>query len=168
MNRRIILKMIFVSLAFTSQAQKDNIFVPPNIPQKSYSFELNKLLIIDSVFIEGIDSVLFSKNCHYAELEDFKFWHDFHITFVKQDSSIYLVFIELWNFPLKKALGFLERNEYFYFLSGDIPPNIIFMSKSKRKFFYKNYFPYTIDPPLWILIYNIQSRKIKIKELYCY
>jgi hypothetical protein len=162
MEGKIIIVLIFVFSATVSQAQK-NKFIPPDWKQKTHSFALPELRI-DSTFIANLDTVLFDKNCriplvHYPKRNSSR---HFHIRFEKTDSLNYSVVASLWDIPANSN-GFFEHYGYFYWFGGEVPPNIILETKSKRRFSYKEHLPMTIDPPFWYLTYNIQTGSIEVK-----
>jgi hypothetical protein len=161
---KIIIGLMFIFSSITGQAQK-NKFIPPDWEQKTYSFTLPALQIA-SIFMENLNDVLFDKNDSYMNSivsnSKNKFRH-FHIYFEKTDSLNYCIVASLWDIPANSK-GFFENNGYFYWFDGEIPPNIILETKSKRRFSYKEPIPAPYDPPFWYLIYHIQTESIEVKE----
>ena len=131
-------------------------------------------LQIDSAFIERLDSMLFDKkwermNSILSSPNSSKSWRHFYISFEKKAGSDNFITVSLGDTPARNSIGFLKRNEYFYWLEGDIPPNIILAVKSKKRFSYKEHPPFLIiDPPFWFLMYNSQTGDIEVKEKGCY
>jgi hypothetical protein len=152
-----------VTLEEVSQAQED-IFIPspPDWTPKIHSFVLPELQT-DSTFIENLNTVLFDKNDAYINSHDKSDRH-FCIHFDKEDSLNYSMEVSLWKTPAEKSIGFCENNGFFYWLGGEVPPNIILGTKSKKRFSYEEYPPMFIDPLFWYLIYNPQTGNIEVKE----
>ena len=121
-------------------------------------------LCVDSVFIRNLNGILFDEEGACWMNCDNK-WRNFHLDFEKIDSLNYSIQMMFWNIPVKESIGFYKYNEYFYWLEGDIPPNIILAVKSKKRFSYKEHPPFLIiDPPFWFLMYNSQTGDIEVKE----
>jgi hypothetical protein len=170
MRDKIIIGLIFVFSATISQAQ-NNKFIPPDMSQKTHSFALSELQI-DSTVIANLATILFDKNNRYvnsiiSNSRNSKSWRHFHIYFEKKDSLSYCIEVSLWDIPAKKSAGFFEYNEYFYWFAGEIPPNIILETKSKKRFSYKEPIPVPYDPPFWYLTYNGKTGNIEFEEKYC-
>lgn len=166
-NKNIFL-LLFIFFVALSQAQENRVFTSPDIIQKNNSFALPELQV-DSAFIECFDSLFFVKENYEMSLmlsnpKDYKKMRHFHIDFKKNDSLNYSISVSLWDIPARKSIGFFEHNEYFYWLGGDIPSNIILKTKLKKFFSYEELGLYTYDPPFWTLIYHSQTETIEIKE----
>jgi len=165
MEGKIIIGLIFVFSAIIGQAQS-NKFIPPDMTPKTHSFVLPELQI-DSAFIVNLDTVLFNKNDRLMNSRisnPNNKWRHFRIQFEKKDSLSYCIEVSLWDIPAKKSTGFFEHNGYFYWFGGEIPPNIILKTKSKKRFSYKEPIPAPYDPPFWYLIYNGETKNIEVNE----
>ncbi len=169
MKGKIIIGLIFVFFATMSQAQ-NNKFIPPDITSKNHFLFLPEIQI-DSAFITNLSTVLFDKNnndMNSVISNPNNKWRHFHINFEKKDSLNYYIEVSLWDIPAKKSVFFFEYNRYFYWFSGEIPPNIILDTKSKVRFSYKEPNPAPYDPPFWYLIYNGETKNIEIEKKYCF
>ena len=145
------------------QAQKNERFTPPNMTQKTHTFALPELQI-DSTFITNLNTVLFSqKGCGVKK--DSK-WKIFFILFKAIDSTSYSICLSLEDIPAEKSIVFFKYNDFYYWLHGEIPPNII--SKTKKRFSYKEPIPAFYDPPFWTLIYHTQTGNIEFKGQDCH
>ena len=147
------------------QAQKNERFTPPNMTQKTHTFALPELQI-DSTFITNLNTVLFSqKGCGVKK--DSK-WKNFFILFKAIDSTSYSICLSLEDIPAEKSIVFFKYNDFYYWLHGEIPPNIISKTKTKKRFSYKEPIPAFYDPPFWTLIYHTQTGNIEFKGQDCH
>lgn len=163
MGYKFIIGIMFWFLSTISYAQK-NKFIPPNWEQKIHSFVLPELQI-DSTFIANLDTVLFDKNCRIPLVHNPKRDKHFYIRFEKKDSLKYSMVVVLLDTPAENSTGFFENNGYFYWFGGEVPPNIILETKSKRRFSSKEQQIIGFyDPPFWYLMYNSQTGNIEVKE----
>lgn len=160
-----ILLLLFIGGAIVIQAQKNGGFILPDITQKTQTFVLPELQI-DSAFIANLNTVLFEKEG--CGVEKCSKWKNFHITFKTMDKMNYSICLSLWSIPAKKSIGFFKCNDFFYWLGGEIPPNIILETKSKKRFSYKDPISAPYDPPFWTLIYYTQTGNIEFKGKNCY
>jgi hypothetical protein len=168
MESKIIIGLIFILSTTISQAQ-NNKFIPPDMIQKTHSFVLPELQI-DSTVIANLAAVLFDKNSRYVNSiisNPNNKWRHFHVYFEKKDSLSYCMEVSLWDIPAKESTGFSEYNEYFYWFCGEIPPNIILETKSKKRFSYKEPVPAPYDPPFWYLTYYGETGNIEVEEKHC-
>lgn len=169
MDCKIIIGMLLMVSSTLSEAQKKKLFTPPDMTPKNYTIVVPELQL-DSTFTEGMDTILFNKKCHWRDREnsDFKSWLYFYIAFIKKDSLSYSIYVELWDTPFQESVGFFKHNEYFYFLYGEVPSNIVLKTKLNKQFSYTVNPPYPIEPPSWRLTYNNKMNNIIIKDMYCY
>lgn len=162
----IVIGFIYAFSSIASQAQKNDKLIPFDMEQKTYSFSLPELLI-DSVFMENLNTVLFDKNdCYMNNIisNPNNRWRHFHLGFEKIDTLHYCIAASLWNIPARISTGFYENNGYFYWFGGKVPPDIIAETKSKKRFSYKEPIPASYDPPFWYLVYNIKTGNIEIQS----
>jgi hypothetical protein len=162
---KIIIELIFIFSSIVGQAQKKT-YIPPVMTQKTYVF-MSPELQIDSIFMENLNAMLFDKDDRYMNSRisnPNNRWRHFHIRFEKTDSLNYCVVASLWDIPANSK-GFFENNGYFYWFGGEVPPNIILETKSKRRFSYKEQQIIGFyDPLFWYLMYNPQTGSIEVKE----
>lgn len=147
------------------QAQKNERFTPPDMAQKTHTFALPELQI-DSTFITNLNAVIFEKE--RCGVEKNRKWKNFFILFEAIDSTSYSICLSLEDIPADKSIGFFEYNGFYYWLHGEIPPNIILKTKTKKRFSYKEPIPAPYDPPFWTLIYHTQTGNIEFKGNDCY
>jgi hypothetical protein len=162
MEGKFIIGLMFLFSSTMSYAQKDK-FISPDWEQRTHSFAL-PALIIDSTFIANLDTILFDKNCRIPLVYNPKRDKHFYIRFEKKDSLIYCIEVSLWDIPAGSSTGFYENNGYFYWFGGEVPPNIILETKSKKRFSYKEPIPAPYDPLFWYLMYNSEMGSIELKE----
>ena len=161
--KKKILLFLLIGGVTVIQAQKNEKFTPPNMTQKTHTFALPELQI-DSTFITNLNTVLFSqKGCGVKK--DSK-WKIFFILFKAIDSTSYSICLSLEDIPAEKSIVFFKYNDFYYWLHGEIPPNII--SKTKKRFSYKEPIPAFYDLPFWTLIYHIQTGNIEFKGQDCH
>ena len=164
--------LVFSVRISTSRAQENKVIAPPDWEPITRTF-MSLELQIDSAFIERLDSMLFDKkwermNSILSSPNSSKSWRHFYISFEKKAGSDNFITVSLGDTPARNSIGFLKRNEYFYWFYGDVPPNIILKTKSKKRFSYKEYMYEVIDPPFGFLIYNSQTGNIEVNEKDCY
>lgn len=164
-DKKYILGLFIFFFAIMSHAQENKKFIPPEMTPNTYTFALPELQV-DSSFIANLNAVLFEKES--CRVDRCSKWKHFHITFEIIDSLNYSICVSLENIPRRKAIGFFEKNKFFYWLGGDIPPNILLEKKSKKRFSYKDNIPAPYDPPFWTLIYYSQTGRIEFKAKDCY
>ncbi|UBD16766.1 hypothetical protein K6V25_02575 [Bacteroides salyersiae] len=163
--KKKILLFLLIGGVTVIQAQKNERFTPPNMTQKTHTFALPELQI-DSTFITNLNTVLFSqKGCGVKK--DSK-WKNFFILFKAIDSTSYSICLSLEDIPAEKSIVFFKYNDFYYWLHGEIPPNIISKTKTKKRFSYKEPIPAFYDPPFWTLIYHIQTGNIEFKGQDCH
>lgn len=133
--------------------------------QKTHTFALPELQI-DSTFITNLNAVIFEKEgCGIKK--DSK-WKNFFILFKAIDSTSYSICLSLEDIPAEKSIVFFKHNDFYYWLHGEIPPDIILKTKAKKRFSYKEPIPAFYDPPFWTLIYHTQTGNIEFKSQDCY
>ena len=146
------------------QAQKNEKFTPPDMTQKTHTFALPELQI-DSTFITNLNAVIFEKEgCGVEKSRESK---NIFILFEAIDSTSYSICLSLGDIPAKKSFVFFEYTDFFYWLDGEIPPNIVLETKTKKRFSYKDPIPAFYDPPFWTLIYHTQTGNIEFKGNDC-
>jgi len=160
--------LVFSISISTSCAQENKVIAPPDWGPVTRTFALSELQI-DSAFAEQLDSILFDKKCErvnsmLSNPKSCKSWRHFYVSFENKDSLNSFITVSMGYTPARNSIGFLKHNEYFYWLYGDVPSNIILKTKAKKHFSYKEYMYEFIDPPFWFLIYNSQTGNIEVKE----
>ena len=95
-------------------------------------------------------------------------WKNFFILFKAIDSTSYSICLSLEDIPAEKSIVFFKYNDFYYWLHGEIPPNIISKTKTKKTFSYNEPIPAFYDPPFWTLIYHIQTGNIEFKGQDCH
>lgn len=160
-DKRNILGLFILFFVTMSHAQENKKFIPPDRTPNIYTFTLPELQV-DSSFIANLNTVLFKKEG--CGIDNCSKWKHFHIIFEAIDSLNYSIDLSLWDIPARKSIGFFEYDNFFYWLGGKLPPNIILEKKSKKRFSYKNPIPAAYDPPFWTLIYCSQTGSIEIKK----
>jgi len=157
--------------SLTMSYAQNNKFIPPDWRQTEKTLSVSVVLPalqIDSIFMENLNTVLFDKNDRFMNRiifnPDSKYRH-FDIRFEKKDSLNYWIVVELSDTPTRRSKGFFENNGFFYWFGGEVPPNIILETKSKRRFSYKEVqIIFGIyDPILWYLMYNSETGSIEVK-----
>ncbi|EOA59422.1 hypothetical protein HMPREF1214_01574 [Bacteroides sp. HPS0048] len=162
--KKKILLFLLIGGVTVIQAQKKERFTPPDMTQKTHTFALPELQI-DSTFITNLNAVIFEKEgCGVEKSRESK---NFHVIFEMEDSTNYSICLSLWDIPAKKSIGFFECNDFFYWLGGEIPPDIILETKIPKKISYKDPIPAFYDPPFWTLIYHTQTGNIEFKGNDC-
>ncbi len=158
-----IFGLSLVLFAETGFAQ-DKIIVPPSLPVFEDYILVIPELQVDSIFMQQLDSILFSaiskwrSQGYFSGLESNR---NFSVHFQYKIPSRYFIYVELQDTPPRKAIGYLQREEYLYFFDGDIPPDIISEKRAKRRFSFKK-FSRIYDPPFWDLKYD---RKAEIMQV---
>lgn len=172
MKNKFILGILFSLLSTACYAQKNTPFIPFEIAPEKHSFVL-PVLQVDSIFIKNLDAALFDENDRWWKSDKLiganKANGHFYIHFEKTDSLVYNIEVSFWNMPAEKSSGFFEHNNYFYWISGEIPPNIVLGTKSKKHFSYMEDPAIIEDPLMWLLIYDARIGNIKVKKKnFCY
>ena len=140
--KKKILLFLLIGGVTVIQAQKNERFTPPDMTQKTHTFALPELQI-DSTFITNLNAVIFEKEG--CGVEKNRKWKNFFILFEAIDSTSYSICLSLENIPAEKSIAFFKYNDFYYWLHGEIPPNIVLETKTKKGFLTKNLFrPSTI------------------------
>ncbi|MBX9190425.1 hypothetical protein HCG69_20495 [Bacteroides sp. K03] len=162
--KKKILLFLLIGGVTVIQAQKNERFTPPDMTQKTHTFALPELQI-DSTFITNLNAVIFEKEG--CGVEKNSKWKNFFILFEAIDSTSYSICLSLEDIPSEKSIVFFKHNDFYYWLHGEIPPNIILKTKTKKRFSYKEPIPAFYDPPFWTLIYHTQTGNIEFKGNDC-
>ena len=158
-GKKNILVLLFVFSTGISQAQENRAYIPPP-PPETYHFALPELQV-DTVFIKNLNTILFDVRYGWSGSDNL--FKSFPVNFEKIDSLNYSISVGLWYMPGKNSTGFFKHNEYYYWLGGEIPPNIILETKSIKQFSFIELIG-LFDPPVWFLMYNMQDGSIVFKS----
>ena len=143
-----------------SQAQNNSKYQPLDITAITHSF-VSPELLVDSTFIEKLNTVLFGQDDRYLQFvlsnpPSKKVWH-FYIQFTRRDSLNYCLVVSLEDIPARKSIGFYEHNGFLYWFGKDVPSIIVLETKASKRFTYKDPIPAPYDPPFWLFVYNIET-----------
>lgn len=167
-NKRWLLSIMFSLLVWGGFTQGKST-APLPLMDRDHTLWIPEL-DVDSVFMLQLDSILFSaiskwsNQGHFSESES-KSNKYFHISFRREEHDSAYMDIFLERIPPEKAVGYLQRGEYFYFFDGDIPPDIM-LSKRRMKWFSFILKVGIYDPPSWELVYNPKTGCIEVKNEY--
>lgn len=170
MNANFIIGLILILVSPFCHAQNKSKYIRPKMTAETYSF-VAPALLVDSIFIESLNTVLFDKRNYYlnniiSEPRN-KSWRHIHIQFYEQDSVNYCLMISLCETPARRSVGFFEQNGFLYWFGKDTPPQIILKIKSKKRFSYKEPLPGFYDPPFLFFMYNRETGIIEGKDTWC-
>lgn len=139
-------------------------YTPPSMSE-TVSFLLPQLQSKDTLLMHNLEDILLKEGRMRLERSVFKDWNVFNIVMEQKDSVQFCIYVELSEYPMAKGYGYIERNDYLYVLKGDTGKLFIPLIKKKKRFSYTQTFE-IIDPPFWILEYNIQSHCLRLVEVY--
>jgi len=161
----ILVVMFFQTLCYAQE--KDTVLPPPRNIIRTYTFTLPEVQV-DSIFIARLNSILFKKENRYMNSllsKKKNISKHFYLVFEKLDSTNYTISVELGSSFIRGAVGFFIHNNFYYWLKGEIPLNLILEKKTKKKFSYREEsHPYTYDPSMWTLRYDCKTREFKLIE----
>ena len=170
MKSERLIGLIIVFASTISQAQNNSKYQPLDITAITHSF-VSPELLVDSTFIEELNTVLFDQDDRYLQFilsnpPSNKVRH-IYIQFTRRDSLNYCLVVSLEDIPARKSIGFYEHNGFLYWFGKDVPSNIVLGTKASKHFSYKDPIPAPYDPPFWFFVYNIETGILEAKEDYC-
>ena len=126
-----------------------------------------ELIIKDSLFLCGIDSLIFKSICPEIKEKELKF---FIIDSYEKKDSIYLSFCLASYFEYSghnHLKGYFKYKDYTFIWFGDIPQFLYTTSNKKKKFWYlKGTPPIVSDYASFMFIYT--RGKLELTGMCCY
>ena len=170
---KILWLLALILSAGTIQAQERQVertLIPPDFIDTliTYTYTVPEVYI-DSTFMDSLNAVLFDKKYMVRYRGSDRY---FSIIFSKKKTSYQFIQVELDNRG-RGAKGFFEQNGFYYWLGGDVPPNII-----QGKTGIEKQTSYTVsrrykgddrggvrvsdpyDPTMWFLVYNQETGQV--------
>jgi len=153
-SRSVVLLVFFLSIAsMYSQSWMK--------PVKPIQFSLPKLIVSDSIFLWGIDSLVLQSNCPTLKSYKQKGFFSLALEMNKHQEGLPLLSVEYsfraLNFP-RGGIGYFIFKGYLFVVFGINPNNLFISTITQRKFVYKQSIgapvATTDDNPEWIFSYQ--------------
>ena len=153
----ITITLLFVMLKAHSQSLER--------PFRNVSYNLNELVINDSVFLNDLYSFVFEKEC--PEIEN-RVYQYFIMNIEKEDSCTYKIDMECAKKPYaRNSMGYFVLNDYYFFVFGCNPNNTFQITKKTKRFEYMDGgLIFTEEFPRWFFVYR--SEKLHLLEYDCW
>lgn len=129
----------------------------------------SNLHILDSLFLEGLDSLIFNSVCPEIKKSKAKIFN-IHCKIEDKQDSVYKLTVFLDNiiqiYPIEEFRGCFDYKGYLFLWFYDIPEKLLSVSDKKRKLTYTKGVYVASDLAEFIFSYSVN--KLELKGICCY
>ena len=164
---KLFVLLLFIINIITCQSQeKKEIPPPPPFEERTLDFLATELRV-DTIFAHNLETVIFDVNERMQSLKkntSQKEERNILLEIKKLDSLNYSLDIILMHGPLSINNGFYRFNNFYYWIQGELPSNIILKKGPKKRFKYKYVLIWAWYEDICKVIYNSQTGEFKLIE----
>lgn len=139
------------------------------LTKKTIDISVSNLDVLDSLFLESLDSLIFNSVCPEIRESKAKIFN-VHCEIEDKQNSIYKLTVFLDNiiqiYPQEKFRGCFDYNGYLFLWFYDIPEKLLSVSDKKRKLRYTKGVYVASDLAEFIFSYSVN--KLELKGICCY